>query len=192
MRAFGRFSMPTSVISAALSAKSRLPRFSASRSRLEVRGIGMMSFCSRNRSATCAGDLPWARPMCCSVSSPGTLPRASDDFGLIEIGVGLDLQYHKRLGGKPVGLVEHGDVEIRHPDMFGTPRRLDLAKRRNRPGQRNLRIGPVDHQEIAPRQSELLQTFIDRALEIAGREPVEPDFCGDEDVFALDAGAPYA
>src|SRR5579862_8642086 len=32
-------------------------------------GIGTMLCCSRKRSATCAGDLPWARPIRCSVSS---------------------------------------------------------------------------------------------------------------------------
>src|SRR5262249_31468307 len=59
----GRFNAAISVISASLSSKSRLPRFSTRRSRFEVRGIGIMFCCSRNRSATCAGDLPCSRPM---------------------------------------------------------------------------------------------------------------------------------
>ena len=77
MREPGRASMAISAISASVSLKSRLPRFSASRSRFDVRGIGMIFSCSRKRSDTCAGDLLWARPMCWSTASAGTLPRAS-------------------------------------------------------------------------------------------------------------------
>ena len=50
----------------------------------------------------------------------------------------------------------------------------------------------MDHQQIDPRQLEPLQAFVDRALEIARRQAVEPDFCGDEDVLARDAGGAEA
>src|SRR5215472_13094340 len=77
IRESGRLSLPISAISASLSLKSRLSRFSASRSVFDVRGIGMMACCSRKRSATCDGVLPWVLPIRCSVGSAGTLPRAS-------------------------------------------------------------------------------------------------------------------
>src|SRR6516225_9866181 len=77
IRESGRLSLPISAISTSLSLKSRLPRFSVSRSRFDVRGIGMMACCSRKRSATCDGVLPCALPIHCSVGSAGTLPRAS-------------------------------------------------------------------------------------------------------------------
>src|SRR5581483_6569870 len=57
IRESGRTSLAISAISVSLSRKSRLPRFSARRLRLDVRGIGMICCCSRNRSATCAGVL---------------------------------------------------------------------------------------------------------------------------------------
>ena len=104
----------------------------------------------------------------------------------------FDLQRGERLGRRACRFVEHGDVEIRHPDIFREPGLFDLAQRADRLRQRNLRVGPVDQQQIDPRQTEPLQAFIDRALEIARRQAVEPDFGGDEDLFALDAGGAQA
>src|SRR6516165_66710 len=63
IREFGRWSFAISAISASLSLRSRLPRFSASRSRFEVRGIGMICCCSRKRNATWVGVFPWALPI---------------------------------------------------------------------------------------------------------------------------------
>ena len=50
----------------------------------------------------------------------------------------------------------------------------------------------MDQEQIDPRQLEPLQAFIDRAFEIARRQAVEPDFCGDEDVLARHAGGTQA
>src|SRR5580700_2445528 len=50
----------------------------------------------------------------------------------------------------------------------------------------------MDQQQIDPRQLEPLQALIDRALEVARRQAVEPDFCGDEDVLARHTGSTEA
>src|SRR5580692_1299913 len=50
----------------------------------------------------------------------------------------------------------------------------------------------MDQQQIDPRQLEPLQALIDRALEVARRQAVEPNFCGDEDVLARHAGGAEA
>ena len=50
----------------------------------------------------------------------------------------------------------------------------------------------MDHQEIDPRQVEALQAFVDRTLEIAGRQPAEPDLGGQEDLIARQAGSAQA
>ena len=50
----------------------------------------------------------------------------------------------------------------------------------------------MNHEKIDERQAKLLDAFIDRALEVAGREPVEPDLGGEKDVLALEARAAHA
>src|SRR5580692_4809477 len=50
----------------------------------------------------------------------------------------------------------------------------------------------MDQQQIDPRQLEPLEALVDRALEVAGRQAVEPDLCGDEDVLARHAGGAEA
>ena len=52
-----------------------------------------------------------------------------------------------------------------------------------------MRVWPVNHQKIDEGQTELLQAFVDRTLEIAQRQTIEPDFGGDKDILALEAGA---
>ena len=57
-----------------------------------------------------------------------TVPvRRRQNLGLVEIGMGFDLQCSKRLAGHARRLIEHGDGEIGHPDMLGEPCPLDLA-----------------------------------------------------------------
>ena len=47
----------------------------------------------------------------------------------------------------------------------------------------------MNHQKIDEGQTEFLQALVDRTLEIARRQPIEPDFGGEKDVLALEAGA---
>src|SRR5215813_4505230 len=55
-------------------------------------------------------------------------------------------------------------------------------------GERDLRVVPVDQQQVNPGQPELLQALRHRAFEIAGRKLVPIDLGGDEYVLALEAG----
>ena len=50
----------------------------------------------------------------------------------------------------------------------------------------------MDQQQIDPWQLEPLQAFVDRTLEVARRQAVEPNFCGDEDILARNAGGAEA
>jgi len=50
----------------------------------------------------------------------------------------------------------------------------------------------VDHQEVDPRQLEPFEALVDRTLEVARREPIEPDLCGEEDVLALEPRGAHA
>ena len=45
----------------------------------------------------------------------------------------------------------------------------------------------MDHQQIDPGQGELLEALVDRALEIARRQPGEPDLGGEKNLVALEA-----
>ncbi len=59
-------------------------------------------------------------------------------------------------------------------------------------GERHLRVGPMDEQQIDPGQLQLLQAVIERALEIGGRELVLIDLRGHEHVLAPQAGGAQA
>ena len=129
--------------------------------------------------APCRAPAGNSRPRPCRAGAP---PRGlSSDRDK----VGFDLQDRDRLACKFDGLIDHGDIEICDADMLGKPGALDLAERSDRFRERNLRVGPVDHQQIDPRHREPLQAFVDRALEVARREPVEPHLGGDEESSRL-------
>src|SRR5262249_6879468 len=65
-----------SAISSALSSKSKISKFSDSRSSLLVRGMTTNCCCTRKRRLTCAALLPCALPMRASMASFLALPRA--------------------------------------------------------------------------------------------------------------------
>src|SRR5687768_1050437 len=72
----GRASFWISCISCADNAKSKIAKFSASRSTLLLRGITTKSCCSRKRRLTCAAVLPCALPIRTSTAFLPTEPLA--------------------------------------------------------------------------------------------------------------------
>ena len=48
-------------------------------------------------------------------------------------------------------------------------------------------VGPVDQQQIDMIGAQLLQAFVHRALQIAGRDPLVPDLGREENVVTRDA-----
>src|SRR6516225_10031289 len=72
--------------------------------------------------------------------------RRRDYFGLIEVGMSLDLQNGDWFARQFYGLIDHGDVEIGDTDIFGEAGFLHLAERGDRVFKRHLRIRPMDHQ----------------------------------------------
>ena len=102
----------------------------------------------------------------------------------------LDLVGHQGLVRKLDRLLQQGGGEICHPDMLRSPVALGLAQDVEGFRQRHLRVRPMDEQQVDPGQSQLDETLIERALEVGGRELVEIDLGGDENVIAVEAGVP--
>src|SRR5271156_6333561 len=65
---------------------------------------------------------------------------------------------------------------------------LDLAQRAERLRERNLRIGPMQQEEIDFAEAQPHEAISRGALKLARREMRRPDFRGHENVVALDAG----
>src|SRR6516165_1606832 len=160
-----------SATSAGESSKSKIAKFSASRSRRLVRGMTAMPCCTRKRRLTCAAVLPCALPMRESTLSLFTPPRATglghdrhavppaggDHLRLVDEGMHLDLVAHQRLLRELHGLLDQRDGEVRHADVARKSHTLDLAERAERVAQRNLRIRPVQQEEIDLRELQPLQ-----------------------------------
>src|SRR5262249_38218559 len=76
---------------------------------------------------------------------------------------------------------------IRNPDMARQAVALDLAERAERVAEWNLRIGPMQQQQVYFAQAQPCQAVTRGAFEIARREMRGPDFRRHEDIAALDA-----
>ena len=83
-------------------------------------------------------------------------------------------------------------VKLETPMWRASPSRLTFAQRAKRFRERDLRIGPVQQQQIDFAQAKLRQAFARRALEFTRRKMARPDFRGHEHVVALDAGSAQA
>ena len=83
-------------------------------------------------------------------------------------------------------------VKLEMPMWRASPSRLTLHKRAERFLKRNLRIGPVQQQQIDFAQAQPHQAVARRALERPRREMRRPDFGGHEQFAALDAGGANA
>src|SRR6476620_5264243 len=117
--------------------------------------------------------------------------RQADDLRLVDERMHLDMIAY-RLLCQPRRFVDQGDGEIRNPDMARKPHSLDLAERAERLAQRDLRVRPVQQQEIDLRKLQPRQTLLDRTLEFARGEVRRPYLRGDERLIACQAGGTQA
>ena len=192
-----------SVISCSLSSKSKIAAFSDSRSTLLVRGMTTMSCCTRKRRQTCAAVFLCAAPMRREHRRCRAHRRARSGYrrpppcrGARQAAITFDWS---RNGWHSIWLHTSGSLddrqrlldqrhgEVRHADMARQPVALDLAQRADGVRQRDLRIGPVQQQQVDLAQPQPHQAIARRALELARGEMARPDFGGDEHVVALDA-----
>jgi len=135
---------------------------------------------------------------------PGAAPRnrtVSDDrhalgmaggghFRLVEKGMHLDLVADQRLACKPQRLFDERNREVGNADVAGEPALLDLAQRAQRFGKRNLRVRPVEQQEVDRRQPQPPQAALGGTFQLVGREMRGPYLGGDENLVARDTRGP--
>ena len=95
------------------------------------------------------------------------LAAGGDHLRLVEKRMTFDLIANERLGRKPHRLLDELDGEIGHPDMARQPIALDLAQRAERIGERDLRIGPVQQQQIEFAQAQPAERVARGPFEIA-------------------------
>jgi hypothetical protein len=86
------------------------------------------------------------------------------------MGVILGLQVDQRLRTEPDRFVEHGDIEIRNPDMAGKSLLFGLGERGHGLAERDLRVRPMHEQEIDEVDAQIRQALLDRAREIVGAQ----------------------
>ena len=205
-RRCGRRGSPSaaiSVISACDSSKSKIAKFSASRSIRLVRGMTTMPCCTRKRRHTCAAVLPCALPMRASTLSffnaaagdravgddRHAVPAAGrDHLGLVEKRMHLDLVADQRLARQCTASSTSATVKFETPIWRASPSRLTLHSAPSVSASGILRIGPMQQQQIDLGQPQPHQALLGRAFEIARRQNATARLGGDEDFVALDAG----
>ena len=77
----------------------------------------------------------------------------------------LDLVGDDRLGRKLHRLLDQRDGEVRDADVAREALLLHLAHRAHRLGERNLRVRPVDQQQVHVRDAQVRQALLHGALE---------------------------
>src|SRR5215468_1920531 len=115
-------------------------------------------------------------------------PAGGDHLRLVDEGMHLDLVAHQRLLRELHGLLDQRDGEVRHADVARKSHTLDLAERAERVAQRNLRIRPVQQEQIDLRELQPLQARLRGTLEVAGGKVRRPHLRGDEHLLAFYAG----
>ena len=81
-------------------------------------------------------------------------------LALVEERMNLDLVRHQRLARDLHRLLRQRRGEVRYPDMLGASVAPRLAENLEGFRQRHFRVGPVDQQQVDPRQLQLLQALI--------------------------------
>src|SRR5262249_35824859 len=99
-----------------------------------------------------------------------------------------DLIADQRLLRKLHGLFDQRDGEVRHPDMAGKPPALYPAERAERVAPRDLRIRPVQEEEMDGGGLEPRPARLGRTLEVARGKVRRPNLRGDEHLIAFYAG----
>jgi len=105
-------------------------------------------------------------------------------FRLIEIGMEFHLVDGKRRVGGRDHLAQQGGREVGNTDVAGEPPRLHPVQRTDGVGDRDIRIGPVDEQQVEMVEAETLQARLRRSFELLRFELGPPDFRGHEDLVA--------
>ena len=119
-------------------------------------------------------------------------PARRNDLRLVDERMHLDLIADQRLVRQPHRFVDQGDGKVRNPDMACKSHALDLAERAERLAQRDLRVRPVQQQQIDLREPQPRQALLGRALEFARRKVRRPYLRGDEHLVSCDAGSAHA
>src|SRR5499426_673714 len=115
-----------------------------------------------------------------------------DHLRAVDERVHLDLVGDQRLARQLGGLLDQRHREVGDANMARLAGALGADQGVERLLQRHVLVGPVDQQEVDAGQFQALETFVDRALEVAGAQPVVPHFGGDKDLIARHAGGAQA
>ncbi len=94
----------------------------------------------------------------------------------------------QQIGAVPFDrFLQQCDGEVADADVARLALGLDLGQRLQAVAERDLGVGPVDQQQIDMIGPQLFQAFIDRALKIAGSDPLVPDLGREENFVTRDA-----
>src|SRR5581483_8628123 len=113
------------------------------------------------------------------------------DLALVQIRMVLDLVADQPLRAGLHRLPDQRHREIGNADVACQPHLLGVGERAERLGQRHLRIGPVQQQQIDMGLAQPHQALLGRALQVMRSEMIGPDLGGEEDVVALHAGCTH-
>jgi hypothetical protein len=102
----------------------------------------------------------------------------------------LDLVAHQRFRGEAHRLLDQRNREVGHPDVAGVPASLDVAQGPQRLGERNLRVRPVQEQQINLGQPQPRQAALSGTFQLERRKMRRPDLGGDENALAPDPRRP--
>ena len=114
------------------------------------------------------------------------------DGRLVEIGMIFDLVGDERQFAQRCRLAHQRLIEVRDADMAHLPCLGHLVQRADLLGKRHCSVRPMKKQEIDVIGLQLLQAFIDRSDKSVAAIVFDPDFCGQEQIRAGDAGVPDA
>jgi hypothetical protein len=100
----------------------------------------------------------------------------------------LDLVADERLGCKLHGLFDEGNGKVRYPDVASKSCAFDLAQGAERIAQWNLRVGPMQQEQVDFGEPQSRQALLRGTLKIAWSKVRRPDLRGDESLVTADAG----
>ena len=100
----------------------------------------------------------------------------------------LDLIADQRLVCKLHRLFDEGNGKVGYSDVAGETRALDFAQRAERVAQRNVRIGPMQQEQVDFGEPQSRQALLRGTLEIVRSKMRRPDLGGDEDLVTSDIG----
>ena len=102
------------------------------------------------------------------------------ELRLIQIGMILGLQGQQRLGAEMNRLVEQRGGEVGDADMARLALPFGLGQRRHGLAQRNVRVGPMNEQQVDATDVKRGEARIDRTGKVGAAQIFVADFGGDE------------